>query len=152
MVSFIDRCLQASELAERRGDRGEASSADDPSAGLASSDPSSRDYQELIQPIGVIAEDVVQASDLHREVGLFEAKQDDTGVEIALAEDQLAEVKILGNDRSLLSSGCGENLRVPKSSRVLSSDPGDVMSESFEIRDQAGISALVEEEPHAWAV
>ena len=97
----------------------------------------------------MLPQHVVESSDLRGEVGRSESEQEDSCVRVSQTNDEITEVEITGDQYPLLFVGNGEDILVRQAVRILSTDSGCIIAERQEMRDQAGISALVEQKPHA---
>ena len=109
-----------------------------------------REYQELIELGRVRGEEGLERPDLLLSRGVEgEAEEDDAGVGAASADDELAEVLVVGNQDPLLGSGEREHLLVGQSGGVVAADPGGVVAALGEERGDPRLGALVEQKPHS---
>lgn len=78
------------------------------------------DNQKLIQLLGVVLEHVLQVLDggCERHVG-SQPQVDDTSVRLAMAKDELTEVKIVGDENVPLLLGEAEHLDVREAGRMI---------------------------------
>ena len=61
------------------------------------------DNQELVELLGMAGQDILQAGQSDRQDGVVQAEVDHSRVGLEIAEDQFAEVAIVGNQDPLLS-------------------------------------------------
>jgi hypothetical protein len=110
-----------------------------------------RDDDEAIQPIGLISQHVVEPLDLRSQVRCSEAKQEHASMRASESNDELTKVEIAGDQNSLLVVSNREDVLIRQTVRMLSTNAGRIMTERQEMRNQSGVRALVEQEPHAEA-
>lgn len=70
---------------------------------------------------------------------------------LAETEHELAKVTIVSNENSVLHASDLKNLCIVYSAWMVSSDPSRVAPLVQEVVDEAGISTLIQEEPHTEA-
>jgi hypothetical protein len=64
---------------------------------------------------------------------------------------QIAKIKVGGNQNSMLIVRDLEDTLIWQAVRILPTDTGGIVSEHAKMRNETGIRALVEQEPHAEA-
>ncbi len=100
----------------------------------------------------MVGEHLVQASDCRVKRGMRpKTEKDHASVGMMLDEDQLAKIPIEGDENASFSIRNGEDFRVNQTGGVLEGDGADIVSQFLQVRSNAHISALVQEEPHALA-
>ena len=75
-------------------------------------------------------------------------EEDDASMGEALVEDQLPEIAIGNHQNALLVAGNRKDILVSKAVWVVLGDSRDVVAEVAKMRNEAKVSALVEEESH----
>jgi hypothetical protein len=79
-----------------------------------------------------------------------EAQIDDTGMRVALDEDEFAEVAVIGDQNLTFPCRNGQDLGIGQTARVVDGNPCRVVTLRPQIGYQAGIGTLVEEKLHPW--
>lgn len=105
---------------------------------------------EPVQVMGVVGQDRGQASD--DEVQWWrrtQPKKDHTDMRLVVDEYQSPKITIVGNQDASFAIGNAKNLRIRQSGWILSRNPGDIVSEGRQVRHEARIGALIQQEPHA---
>ena len=106
------------------------------------------DDKELVKLITVMVEHRVEPRDPLLDEGCAQAQVDDAGAGLALAEDQLAEIAIVSDEDPPLAVGDGQHLGIGKARAVMLRHKLRIVPTRLEVGGQAGIGALVEQEPH----
>jgi len=88
----------------------------------------------------------IELVDLGLQGSARQPKEDDAGVRQALVEDQLAEIAIRNYQDALLVAGNRKDILISKAMRVILGDSRDVVTKLTKMRNEAKVSALVEEE------
>ncbi len=95
----------------------------------------------------MVSEDVVQSLDRHVERHVVtEAQVDDALVRLALTENELAEVAIVGDQDAPLGVSETQHLGVRQARRVLATDPDRIVATTLEVGDQTRVAALIQQE------
>jgi hypothetical protein len=110
------------------------------------------DCDELVESIGVVRKDIVKPSDLgdKRRV-IAETKKDHPLVRQMPVKHKLPKVLVVRNEDALLCDREREDLSVWDAAREITTDTNYVVAKGTKVGNEAGISALVEEKPHARA-
>jgi len=85
------------------------------------------DDEELIQTIGILAEDVVEPTDFAFQRFLTETNQDDATVGSVLPEYQLSEVPVIGDQDAPLSGRDGQNVIIGEGIGIVVGNGRDVV-------------------------
>ena len=94
----------------------------------------------------MLGQDALQMGDPNGERHVAEAKQDDTSVGESVAEDQIAEVLVVGQDDAPLPMSNRQDVAVGQRMRVVVADGGDVVILALEVRREPKGESFIEEE------
>jgi hypothetical protein len=90
----------------------------------------------------------IEMFDFGLEAGSRKPKENDSGVDQSLVEDQLAEVPVGNEQNAFLVPGDRKDILIGKTLRVVARDGRDVMAKRTEVGNQPEIGALIEQELH----
>ncbi len=90
----------------------------------------------------------IEVFKLGLQVGSWEPKEDDAGVDESLVENQLAEIAVSDHQNPSLCPGDGQDVRIGKTRRIVARDGLNVMAELAKVGNQPEVGALVEQEFH----
>lgn len=109
----------------------------------------SSDHEKLIELVGVVSENVVQPFDRHSNRNVVaKAQVDHSRVRLALTKDEFAKVAVIGDQDAPLGVREAQHFSVRQAWRMLAADADRVVAEKLKMRDQASVTALVEQESH----
>jgi hypothetical protein len=100
------------------------------------------------QVVSMLLQHGIELFDLRLQRSAWEPEEDDASVSEAPVEDQLAEIAIGNHENALLSLRDCENLLISKAVWVVLGNSRDIVAKLAKMRDEAKVSALVEEKSH----
>ena len=109
-----------------------------------------RDDEKPVQAAGVMGQHVLQTRLEEIKAVGGETQIDDARVWLAMAEDELAEIAVVGDQDAALPLRYGKNLLVGKTCGILAADPPGGVTELNKPGDETRVCALVEKEVHTF--
>jgi hypothetical protein len=98
----------------------------------------------------MVGEDVLQPLDFGGKVGEFSKAQiDHSGVRLPVKEHKFAKIAVVGEQDARFSVGDRQHVPVGEARRVVDGNDGHVVPPAPEEGGEAGVGALVEQEPQA---
>ncbi len=98
--------------------------------------------------VSVLAEGVLQQGNPLRKRQVAHAEQDHASVGELVAENERAEVLVVGQENAPLANGDGQDVPILQRVRVVAPDDGDVVSLLLEEGGEAKGEAFVKQERH----
>jgi hypothetical protein len=102
----------------------------------------------LVQLIRVIDQDSAQIREASFDRDKAESKQDHSCVGLVIAEDQIAEILVVGQQDPSLGKRDRQNVTIVQGVPVIATADRNVVAFDCEESDEAEGKALVEQEPH----
>lgn len=96
----------------------------------------------------MIVQDTLQVGDADCDRHIAEPEEDDTGMGMAVAEDQVSEILVISDEDTLFLFGNCQDPLVRERVWMISSDGGNVVSLLDQIGGKAKRNALIKQESH----
>lgn len=93
----------------------------------------------------MVRKHIVETSDELFRRSRAESEQDDPGMRLSLANNELSEISVIGDDNSVLSNSDGKDVDVSEGSRVVLTDGRNIMPQSTKEGCKVVIRALVKQ-------